>query len=184
LAQICDVSVGGTRLVVDRPIQPGKMLRLELPGDSEPKVVLACVVRVVPLVNGRWSLGCAFSRELSGADLARFGARPARSPEEDQRSYVRHECTLTASYHRIGEDNALPGTAKVLNVSSSGIGLLLNEALEAGSLINLHLHNSQGALVRTILACVVHSTVRVSGDLVVGCNFIRELGVSELKELL
>jgi hypothetical protein len=186
-ARVRDVSVGGARLVVDRPLQLGQILSLELPGEREVQKVLAYVVRVIKLAEARWSLGCTFSRELSPADLERFAARPARlrqRDQRDQRASERHPCTLSASYQRIGEGESPVGTARVLNISASGIGLVLTEAVEAGSLLNLNLHNSQGALVHTILGCVVHSTVRASGEVVIGCNFIRELGETELRALL
>jgi hypothetical protein len=38
--------------------------------------------------------------------------------------------------------------------------------------------------VRSILACIVHTTVRAGGELAAGCNFIRELGEEELNALL
>jgi c-di-GMP-binding flagellar brake protein YcgR len=183
-AQVRDVSIGGARLVVNRRFHLGQMLSLELPGDGETQTVLACVVRVIKLAEERWSLGCTFARELSPTDLERFGARLKPPPEQDQRSWVRHPCTLTANYQCVGEEPAAPATAQVLNISASGVGLLLKEALETGSLINLNLHNSQGALVRTILACVVHRTLRANGEVVAGCNFIRALRDAELRALL
>jgi hypothetical protein len=147
-------------------------------------VVLACVVRATPLGAGQWSLGCAFARELTPADIERFGAEQAQPSAEDQRSWARHPCTLQASYDRVGDADDRAYTAQVLNVSVSGIGLLLHDPAEPGSLLNLRLHRPQGELVRTILACVVHSTQRANGELAVGCNFIRELGEDEVQALL
>ena len=183
--QVRNVSVGGAKLVADRPFQPGQILSLELPGDGdELQIVLACVVHVRALGPGQWSLGCAFSRELSGPDLKKFGTHQAPSSPADQRAWVRHDCALQATYQRIGAEDGRDYAAKVLNVSASGIGLLLQDPVTPGSLINLQLRNQQGALLRTILACVVHSTRRASQDGVVGCNFIRELSEDELHALL
>lgn len=184
-AQVTDVSIGGANLVADRAFQAGQILSLELPGaDGAMQLVLACVVRCTALGDGHWSLGCAFSRELTSSDLERYGAdKPAMAPE-DQRSWVRHKCNLKAAYERVGEDDDRTYDAQVLNVSASGVGLILQDCVDPGALINLRLYNSAGALVRTILACVVHSTQRANGDLVVGCNFIRELGEDELTALL
>jgi hypothetical protein len=180
--RIQNISIGGASLISDRPLAVGKIVSLELPAGDDLQIVLACVVRVTPLGDGEWSLGCAFSREVSSADLARIGAGSA--PASDQRAWIRHECDLQASYQSVGESEGGPLVAKVLNVSASGIGLVLDQPVEAGSLLNVDLHDKQGKPVRTILACVVHSTQRANGEVVVGCNFIRELGEDELQAFL
>jgi hypothetical protein len=181
--RVQNISIGGASLIADRELPAGQMVSLECPVGDDLQVVLACVVRVTPMGDGQWSLGCAFSRELSRADLEHFGARGTQPPS-DQRSWVRHECSLQAAYQPIGEGEVPPRTVQVLNVSASGVGLLLDHRVDAGSLLNLHLHNKHGKPVRTILACVVHSTQRANGELVAGCNFIRELGEDELAALL
>ncbi len=185
-AHIRDVSLGGVNLVCDRPFQPGQILSLELPGVVEDgdHQVLACVVRSVPEPDGQWSLGCVFSRELSAEDLEKFGARKTKTPTHDQRTWVRFDCALKATYSRVGDPTGSALPAGVLNVSPSGVGLLIKENVEPGSLLNVHLCGKDGREVRTILACVVHSTLRASGDLALGCNFIRELAEEELQVLL
>jgi head-tail adaptor len=184
-ARVRNISVGGASLVTDRPFQAGQILSLELPSTGdEQQVVLACVVRVAPLVDAAWSLGCVFARELSAQDLEKVGAQKAKPADDDQRTWVRYDCTSTATYQRIGEENGHTHTAKVLNISASGVGLILQEPAEPGCLISLNLQGKQGAPVRSILACVVHTTVRAGGEMAVGCNFIRELGEDELNALL
>lgn len=184
-AEVHDVSIGGANLVTDRAFEPGQLLSVELPGaDGQVQLVLACVVRCAPLGSGHWSLGCAFSRELASSELERCGADSTAPSPEDQRSWVRHPCNLKAAYERVGEGDEQTYDAQVLNVSASGVGLIVNEAVEPGSLINLRLYSPAGDLLRTILACVVHSTQRPSGERVIGCNFIRELGDEELAALL
>jgi hypothetical protein len=185
-AQVRDISPGGVQLCTDRPFQPGQIVSLELPaaGGDEDQTVLACVVRTAPEADGQWAIGCAFSRELSEADLEAFGIGKPQGAAADQRTWVRHESNLTVTFIAIGAGDGRSAMAKVLNVSASGIGLLVSEAIEAGSLLQLDLHDPQGRFVRTILACVVHSTRRSSGELVAGCNFIRELGEAELEALL
>ena len=185
-AQVRDISVGGANLIVDRRFPTGQMLSLELPvaGGTETQVVLACVVRVVPDSGGAWSLGCVFSRELAKDDLDGFGTETQAPPSMDQRTWVRYPVTIQTRFQKIGDPDERQHPAEVLNISASGIGLLLTGPAEAGSLFNLELIGKEGQLIRTILACVVHSTVRANGDIVVGCNFIRELTEDELKSLL
>jgi c-di-GMP-binding flagellar brake protein YcgR len=185
-ARVRDVSIGGANLVTDQVFQPGQILSLELPAaaDDDLQIVLACVVRVAKQGDGQWSLGCVFARELSSEDLERFGAGKTKPAGDDQRTWVRYDIAVTASYQRIGDADGETYTAQVLNLSASGVGLLLNDPIEPGCLINLTLHGKHGAPVRTILACIVHSTLRAGGELAVGCNFIRELGEDELQALL
>jgi hypothetical protein len=76
-----------------------------------------------------------------------------------------------------------PRRGKVVNISASGLALLVDEPLEAGALLSIHLpQRARGVL--TILACVVHTTDRGDGQQIAGCNFIRELSESDLLSLL
>ena len=72
----------------------------------------------------------------------------------------------------------------MLNISANGIGLSVHPSLHAGALVNVELLDRTGRMVRTILACVVHTTERSGGDYAIGCNFIRELREEELQSLL
>ncbi len=182
--KIRDLSQGGANLVSDLPIQEGQIVSLELPFDEgEVYTVLACVVRVVP-DNAQWSLGCVFSRELSNEDLAHFGAEKIKHNPEDQRTWVRYDSTLRARYQKIGQPDQPHVEAQVLNISASGVGLVMHEPSVAGTLINLDLLDRNGQHLRTILGCIVHTTTRTTGEHAVGCNFIRELSEEELNALL
>jgi c-di-GMP-binding flagellar brake protein YcgR len=185
LAKVRDLSLGGANLHVDRLVEPGQMLTLELPAeDGEVRTVLACVVRVGVEDDSGWSLGCVFSRELSNDDLGKFGARKVQAEKDDQRTWVRFASSLSASYRKVGDplDTAKP--AEVLNISANGIGLSVQPSLKAGALVNVDLLDRTGRIVRTMLACVVHTSERAGGKYAVGCNFIRELSEEELQALL
>jgi c-di-GMP-binding flagellar brake protein YcgR len=185
-----DVSAGGASLITDRAFEPGQILSLEVPcaADGEVELMLACVIHASQQKDGQWFVGCAFSRELTSADLEKFGAGKVTPANEDQRSVIRHDCALEATYRRVAADNGRTDdqtfTAQVLNISSSGVGLLINDPVEPGELINVTLHDRHGQPVREILACVVHSTRRANGQLTIGCNFIRELADDELEALV
>ena len=185
LAKVRDLSLGGANLLVDQPLQPGQMLSVELPAaKGDVRTVLACVVRATPQAEGNWSLGCVFSRELNNDDLGSFGALNIQAGSNDNRIWVRFSCELKASYRRVGDIAGQAQPAEVLNISANGIGLAVQPTLQAGSLVNVDLLDKNGRMVRTILACVVHTTQRASGDYAVGCNFIRELSEDELQSLL
>jgi hypothetical protein len=185
LAQVRDLSLGGANIEIDRKIELGQMLTLELTGGNhEVRSVLACVVRVASRADGKWSVGCVFSRELTGDDLERFGAHKLSSEHDDKRTWIRYHCELKANYRKVGDPAASAHTARVLNISANGIGLSVNPSLDAGSLLNVDLLDRQGRPVRSILACVVHTTQHSDGEAAVGCNFIRELREEELQSLL
>lgn len=185
LAKVRDLSLGGANLIVTRPVELGQMLTVDLPvSDKETFTILACVVRSHPQSNGHWSLGCVFARELTEDDLDRFGARKVQASADDQRNWVRFACALTAHYRKVGDASNQSHAAQILNISPNGIGLAVNPSLAAGTLLNVDLLDKTGRTVRTILACVVHATLRQGGDYAVGCNFIRELSEEELHSML
>lgn len=184
-ARIRDISRGGVNLLLEENYQPGQLLSLELPCTDESDrtlQMLACVVRNIPEPNGRYSLGCVFSRELSEDDLFSFGARRVRHAPEDQRTWMRFSCQLQATYSLIGESEDVRHPAQVSNVSASGIGLDVKNSVEVGSLLNLRVTGKQGH-EKTLLACVVHS-VHKEDTWQLGCNFIRELSQSDFQDMM
>jgi c-di-GMP-binding flagellar brake protein YcgR len=186
LAQVRDLSVGGANLLVDCAVHPGEMVILELPAArGEIRTVLACVVRVTEQQDRQWSLGCVFSRELSDEDLDSFGAQklPA-SDDDDKRTWMRFSCELHARYRKVGDPANQSQPAQVLNISANGIGLAVGQTLAAGCLLNVDLLDKSDSVARTMLACIVHTTMRAGGDFAIGCNFIRELSEEELHSLL
>lgn len=183
-ALVRDISCGGANLLVQQPFQPGDMLSVELPtADAESaNSVLACVVRISPEGDG-FALGCIFSRELSAEDLEAFGAKRQKHSPADQRTWMRFPCQVKATYQVVGyeETPILPG--EVLNISASGISLLVNRPIEMGSLLNLELQHANGDSVRTMLGCVVRSN-QDGPRWALGCNFIRELSEEDLQALV
>ena len=70
-AEVRNISPSGIRLRVERPVETGTLLSLDLQ-DTTGRVtttMLACVVHVAEPQDGRRSLGCNFIRELSDEDL-------------------------------------------------------------------------------------------------------------------
>jgi c-di-GMP-binding flagellar brake protein YcgR len=183
--QVRDLSLGGASLQVQVPFETGQLLTVELPTqNNELRTVLACVVRVVSEQAQNWLIGCVFSRELSSEDLEAFGARRVEPGEADQRRWKRFACDHPSQYQVVGDPENRSYSAQILNISASGIGLQVNHPLEAGALLSLDLLDREGQPVRSILACVVHTTLRASGECALGCNFIRELAEDELRSLL
>jgi hypothetical protein len=185
-ARLRNVSLGGVSLSVDRSFAPGDLLSVELPGATEQSrcTVLACVVHANPGADGDWILGCTFSRELGEEDLAAFGARRERHQPSDQRTWVRFPCAVQASYQAVAGEDTAPRSAQVVNVSASGVGLLVGEPVENGTLLSVELRAAHGEFTHTMLACVVHVTARAAAEWDLGCNFIRSLSEEDFKALL
>jgi hypothetical protein len=182
-ATVQNISVGGLSLRLDQPIEPGKLLAVELPGPAanDCSTVLACVVHLAPQGGGTWVIGCTFARELSDEDLIAFGARRTRPEPEDQRSWWRYAGKVRASYQVAAEEcTTATCSAQVLNLSASGVGLLISEALEPGVLLSVELCSPNGSVQKTVLACVVHVSRRGDSQWAVGCNFIADLSEADL----
>jgi c-di-GMP-binding flagellar brake protein YcgR len=185
-AQVRNISLGGINLLGGRPFELGELLTVELPGATEQSRcnVLACVVHCAEGPDGEWSLGCTFSRELTDEDLASFGARRERPDPSDQRQWKRFPSSVTANYQLVARDDLRQYSARVLDISASGVGLLVERAIENGTLLSVELHNAAGTVERTMLACIVHVTRQAANEWALGCNFIRSLSEEDLEALL
>jgi PilZ domain-containing protein len=184
-ARVRDISRGGINLLVQRHLHTGDLLSVELPrGDDATHTVLACIVRVQAVAAGEWAIGCVFSCELGDEDLQGFGARRIRNDPSDQRLWMRFPCNIKATYQKVASPESPAQTARVLNVSATGIGLLIPQLIDTGALLSVELQPMSKNETRTILACVVHVNPQASGDFALGCNFIRELTEDDLHALL
>jgi hypothetical protein len=103
-----------------------------------------------------------------------------RSSNEERRASVRRRAKLRVPC-RLASDPAGAGwRARVRDVSTLGIGLILPGPLEMGALLEVELQRANGVLVRTVLARVVH--VMDDGKTwTVGCAFASELCDEELR---
>jgi c-di-GMP-binding flagellar brake protein YcgR len=70
-ATVTNISASGIGLVVDRSVDTGSLLSLDLesPTGNSARTILAAVVHVTTRSGKEWSLGCNFIRELEPADL-------------------------------------------------------------------------------------------------------------------
>ena len=183
-ASVRDISRGGANLVVNRAFHPGDLLSLELPLDEQPHNVLACIVRVSSLGEGEWALGCIFSRELSEEDMQGFGGKREKHEPSDQRTWVRFPGNVKATYQYVKAADQGTYPAQVLNISASGVGLVVSQPIETGTLLSVELLPGDRVSVRSMLACVVHAAAQGPGEWALGCNFIHELDEDDLRALV
>jgi hypothetical protein len=185
-ARVRNVSRGGINLVTSCSFEPGTVLRIELPasGGATTNTVLVCVVHATPQGDQEWALGCSFAEELSNSDLAAFGASGDPAAAKENRRWVRFICKVKATYQLANDPAQKTWPAQLLNISAAGVGLLVEQAVEIGTLVNIELRKTAGDETRTILACVVHVVAHPEHEWTLGCNFIRELSDDDLRALL
>jgi hypothetical protein len=185
-ASVRNLSLGGINLLGECDFKPGEMISLDLPraGKNRPNSILACVVHCAAEKEGKWSLGCTFSRELGDEDLEAFGARRELADAADKRHWKRFQTSITSNFQLAATDDPHLYPARVLDVSASGVGLLCDRFVENGSLLSVELHNARGTTERTMLACIVHVMQQTDGKWALGCNFIRSLSEEDLGALV
>jgi hypothetical protein len=90
---------------------------------------------------------------------------------------------MTAGSLRAYKDSEIRH-AWVLNLSTSGIGLLLETAIEPGTQLVIGIKNTKPGTFFDLLARVTHCTPQNSGEWLVGCELEKKLSQDDLEALL
>ncbi|MGF1579387.1 MAG: PilZ domain-containing protein [Gemmataceae bacterium] len=172
---IRDISLGGVKLSIAQPIEPGELLTLHLPSPNgtESNAVLSCVVHVSKMDEETWVVGCTFARNLTEDDISPF-LPDHQTAKVEQRKAPRYPLTVTATYTLVNDAESVPQQAEVMNISSTGIALCVPNLIDVGALLSVDLLASDGN-EQTILACVVRLTQGDENGWIVGCTFIAEI---------
>jgi hypothetical protein len=183
-ARIRNVSRVGINLLVDKPIEAGEMLQIDLPvqGGRPETIVLACIMHCSAQSGGKYSAGCMFSEELGEAELLEFGGQRERSAPNDQRAWKRFPSRGKVRMQKLPSEGPGYLTGDMVNISAAGAGIELQDRVEPGVVLSLELDRGSKEPF-TILGCVVYLAERTGKGWLIGCNFIRELEETELKEL-
>lgn len=107
-------------------------------------------------------------------------------PERERRNEerVQSNSKRIVSWRPLGERSTLRGTARVQDVSITGIALVLLEELKQGITLVLKMEHSSHHFARPVLARVVHVVANPTGDWSIGCSFVNRLSWDELKALV
>lgn len=97
---------------------------------------------------------------------------------EDRRRHPRYDTDVLTSFRTVSE--GIPYTARVRNVSRSGVNLLSPEEIPQGTMIRLDLPQRRGGPHITVLACVMNVRDDSNGGWSLGCMFSGELTSEEL----
>ena len=182
--RVCDISRGGIRFLIDQKLEPGTLVRVNLPSTKGDTEVLACVMHATQQASGSYSVGCAFSDELGDEDLRQFGGRKELAAEADKRAWMRFPAQGRVEYLVLPPTGQPGKEAELVNISPTGIGLFVEEKIEPGAILDLLLKTKSGEQAFDILACVVFLGRRSEGGWVVGCHFVRELEEADIKRLV
>jgi hypothetical protein len=98
----------------------------------------------------------------------------------ERRAWVRYPCNLNTLYQPgSGELDHRWWFAKVCDLSSSGIGMILQRRVEPGTQLSVALHSQANSSSRTLEATVVHVLAHPEGW-ITGCAFASPLTETEL----
>jgi hypothetical protein len=183
-ARVRDVSQTGANLIVTHLLTEGTMVRVNLPGTpgGPHTTILGCVMHSRELSTSSWAIGCMFSLELSREEMRLFSGQQPENSVNGQRPWVLSASKGSISYRLLPADGVLR-KAEVSDLSTAGVGLIVDEKLDAGSALMVNLHRGNDKADRAMLACVVYVTDRPDEKWAAGCQFLRDLTNSELGEL-
>ncbi len=101
-----------------------------------------------------------------------------------RRAETRYHCGPATAGRVSKSDDETLRRAWILNMSATGIGLLLDSALEAGTQVMIHLKSTSGSTCFDLAARVAHATVQGNGEWLIGCELAERLGQDDLDALL
>jgi hypothetical protein len=101
----------------------------------------------------------------------------------ERRSAVRYPVNADVTCPMVVPIKEELGAARIRDVSTEGIGLLLSKHVEPGTFLMVTLKNDAQKFFRIQLVQVAHST-KAAGGYVIGGNFVTPLSYEELSKLL
>jgi hypothetical protein len=102
---------------------------------------------------------------------------------EDRRRAERYPCGLQPFWRVEGQQQADSPPARVENISTTGIGLRVSEAIKPGTVLVIKLQSADRRLSRPLPARVMHATPQEEGGWLVGCQFVRRLSEEDMQAL-
>ncbi len=105
-------------------------------------------------------------------------------PKVERRAAVRFGCDLDSRCRRIttGEKDFWSG--KILNISATGIGLMVGRRFELGTLLGITLQGNDENSVHTVMARVANVRREEGNRWILGCAFTTRLSEDEILALV
>jgi hypothetical protein len=98
----------------------------------------------------------------------------------ERRASARHPCALETSCLQAA-DAENTWDAQVVDISTTGVGLLMKRRFEPGTLLSFRLEGPSGGQSYNALARVVHAKRQEAGKWLLGCALIGELDTAQLR---
>src|SRR5262245_56644417 len=109
------------------------------------------------------------------------GSKVSPATAEERRASVRYSSGLFTPVRPAGPGGGPAEQARVRDISSFGIGLLLPHRVEFGTRLIIDLQNAMRGVMHSVLARVVHATPQPDGEWHIGCALIGELDDAGLR---
>jgi len=103
---------------------------------------------------------------------------------EDRRSLERYLCRRQTKVRVLTKPGLHSFSAIVRDISVLGIGLLVQQPCEPGTLVALQLRSRHARFSGILTAVVKHATTQPDGDWLLGCSLSRSLTDDEVLGLL
>jgi hypothetical protein len=103
---------------------------------------------------------------------------------EERRRAERFPCSLQPFWQVEGQEQVESPPTRIENISSTGIGLRVDDPLKPGVVLVIKLQSTDRRLSRPLPARVMHATPQPEGDWLVGCQFVRRLSDEDMQALL
>jgi PilZ domain len=109
------------------------------------------------------------------------GTRGTGSAAEERRAFQRYPADLEAPCRAVAGARADAWRGRVFNISTAGVGLVLDRRCEPGAVLAIDLPGAASGHPRTLLARVIHATPGPGGTWLVGGSFLRRLDAEALQ---
>ncbi len=98
----------------------------------------------------------------------------------ERRATVRHPATLLSSLHPVAPKGGPCWDAEIRDISAGGIGLIVSQCFEPGTLLAIEPQNPRDAAPTLLLVQVVRVAAQADGQWLIGGKLVRELCESEV----
>ncbi len=178
-AELRQISLGGARMVTQRPLLLEETLNMKVTFDEVDfeSIVDARVAWARPLRGEDWLIGCAFSPDLPEAMLDEM----ARQELIDRRKFGRMIAEIPAKYRKPGSQEKLDAT--VVDVSPGGLCLAVDSAEGLGAQVQIIVQADEKEFAARARVCWRMDNENSESTLI-GCEFVVPKEATAMRQVL
>ena len=121
---------------------------------------------------------------LSQSEQQTTGSTSVVNPVKNRRATVRYHCAPAAMGKVYAPDDVAFQFVWIMDLSRTGVGLIMSKPLAIGMRILLNLRTADGSRSFDMYAQVVRCFRQVTADYFLGCKFANPLNEEDLEYLL